>query len=72
MANPCSSDPSAGCDNSQLIAAINACCATTNANLTAINANLALIIAANAACCTQLNAKLDTVISLLQTVISNQ
>jgi hypothetical protein len=71
MPDPCLSDAGASCDNSQLIAAINTCCSTTNTNLTAINTSLGLIIAANASCCTEIKANQDTMISLLNQILAN-
>lgn len=67
MADYCATDPTAGCDNSQLLNAINACCATTNGNLTAENAILTSIDTKLGT----ISTKMDTVISLLQTIAAN-
>ena len=63
----CTTDPTQGCDNSELVAAIDACCAETNTNLESIDAKLALQLL----CCASTNTKLDEVIRLLGIIVDN-
>lgn len=67
----CSSNPTAGCDNSEIVAAINGCCDDTNTNLEAITAKLTTINQTQVDCCAMIETKFDSVISLL-TVIANK
>jgi len=60
----CTTDPTQGCDNSELVAAIDACCAETNTNLELIDAKLALQLL----CCASTNTKLDQVVNLLSII----
>lgn len=71
MADDCTSDFGSTCDNTELIAAINTCCSTQNANLTTIATKLETISTEHAECCTNILAKFDTMISLL-TEIANK
>lgn len=70
MADYCVSDPTAGCDNSQLLVAVTDCCETTNTNLENIYAKLTEMHATQVDCCTEMNANLARMIELL-TIISN-
>lgn len=64
----CKSDPSEGCDNSQLVTAIEECCASQGEKLDGINTKLTEIKEANAACCTLITDKQDEMIALLTTI----
>jgi len=70
MADNCTSDATQGCENSTLIASINACCSETNTNLEGINTKLTTINSTLSDCCTSINTKLDTVISLLTSILN--
>ncbi len=68
MAEYCSTDPTAGCDNSQLVNAINACCSTTNSNIMAGNTlSLSIGIKLDA-----IETKMDTMIGLLEDILAAQ
>ena len=67
----CTSDPTSGCDNSELIAAIESSNTATNALIEAGNVILADILAAYSECCVSLNSKLQEEINLL-TAINNK
>lgn len=64
----CTSDPTQGCDNSEIVAAIESCCVETNANLSAISDKLTTINSTILACNTETQAKLTSIISLLTTI----
>ena len=64
----CTSDPTAGCDNSEIVAAIATASATADALLLAGNALLTEIKVANAACCVEINGNLQTEIDLLAAI----
>lgn len=64
----CNSDPTEGCENSAIVAAINACCSTQSALLTSMNTKLTTINTSINTCCETTNAKFDTMISLLTTI----
>ena len=62
----CNSDPTDGCtQESQIVAAINVCCATQTAQLVAQNVTLTEIKTATEECCTEMNANLSQMVSLL-------
>lgn len=67
----CTSDPTSGCDNSELIAAIESANAETTALIEAGNVILGNILTAYSECCTSLNSKLQKEIDLL-TAINNK
>ena len=64
----CSSDPTSGCDNSEIVAAIDAQTTTLAALITAGNTTLTDIKTANADCCESINAKLQQEIDLLTNI----
>jgi len=66
----CVSDAYGSADNSEIVAAINACCATEHADLQEISTKLSTISTEHAECCASILAKFDTAIGLL-TIISN-
>lgn len=67
----CTSDPTAGCDNSEIVAAIGECCAETNTNLEAGNTAIGELKTSFDAYNTAIETKLDSMITLL-TVIANK
>jgi len=69
MAQPCSSNPTSGCDNSALLAKINTCCSEQHTDSVAILAKLELIRAGNVTCCNSITTKLDTIAGLLQEIV---
>lgn len=64
----CSSDPTAGCDNSQLVTAISNCCDTHSGKLDSIITKLGEIKTVQEECCTQINANLATMNGLLSSI----
>jgi len=64
----CTSDPTAGCDNSEIVAAIAAASTSADALALAGNVILADILAAVNACCVETNANLTTEIELLTAI----
>jgi len=64
----CTSDPTAGCDNSEIVAAIASASASANALALAGNVLLGEIKVANAACCVEINGNLETEIALLTAI----
>lgn len=72
MSQPCSSDPTAGCDNSQLIDKISVCCDTTNSNLSSIDTKLSNIYTEQTECCSQIVTKLGNIESLLTQILAKQ
>jgi hypothetical protein len=64
----CTSDPTSGCDNSELIAAIESANAETNALILAGNVILGNILTTYSECCTSLNSKLQEEIDLLKAI----
>lgn len=71
MANNCSSDPSAGCDNSAIVAAINSCCSSQSTDLSSLAAKLDTINTTLSNCCEQIDTKNTEIIRLL-TIIANK
>lgn len=71
MTRNCTSDPTAGCESSTLIAKINDCCDETNENLSDILAKLTEINTNLTNCCTTINNNLATISNLLTTINSN-
>ena len=69
--NGCNSDPSEGCDNSQLIVTLNNNSSEQVDKLDAINSKLTDINTAIVNCCNTIGSKLDTMNSHLL-VISNK
>lgn len=67
----CSSDPTAGCENSAIVAAVSSCCNSQSTILSSIDTKLSTINTAITNCCTTIGAKQDTMISLL-TIIANK
>ena len=67
----CTSDPTSGCDNSEIVGAIENCCSQTNTNLTSIISKLTAINTQQTDCCASITSKLDTVIDLLS-IIANK
>lgn len=64
----CNSDPTGGCENSSVVAAISSCCATQTPLLTSMDAKLATIKTSIDECCTLTNTKFDRMIELLTTI----
>ncbi len=64
----CTSDPTSGCDNSEIVAAIESCCADTNTNLEAISAKLTTINATLVSNNTAVQLKLTQIVNLLTTI----
>lgn len=64
----CTSDPTSGCDNSEIVAAIDQQTTTLGGLLTAGNVLLTAIKVANASCCESINEKLQTEIDLLSAI----
>ena len=67
----CSSDPTEGCENSAIVAAINSCCSGQSAILSNINTGIATVNTSITNCCNTLSAKHDQIIALL-TIIANK
>jgi len=70
MAN-CSSDPTAGCDNSAIVAAINSCCSSQSTILNSIATKLDTVNTTLANCCEQIDDKNTEIIRLLG-IIANK
>ena len=64
----CTSDPTQGCDNSEIVAAVESCCTETNTNLVNITNKLTTINSTLVANNTALQAKLTTIVELLTTI----
>jgi hypothetical protein len=64
----CTSDPTAGCDNSEIVTAIAAASASADALALAGNVILAEIKAASDACCIEINTNLKAEIALLEAI----
>jgi len=64
----CTSDPTAGCDNNEIVAAIDAQTTTIAALITTGNATMASILASIEACCVETNANLAEEVSLLTAI----
>lgn len=71
MATNCSSDPTAGCDNSSIVAAINSCCSSQSSILSEVSAKLTTINTTLTNCCEQIDTKNTRIIELL-TIIANK
>lgn len=68
MSNPCTSDPTSGCDDSAVIAAVNESNTVIIGELEDQDTKLDEIKASMDACCTLLSRKLDTIINLVNIV----
>lgn len=64
----CSSDPTSGCSNDEIVAEISSCCEETNTNLTSIAAKLEAINTTQVSCCESITSKMDTIIGHLATI----
>lgn len=71
MSQNCSSDPTAGCENSAIVAAINACCSNQLSILSSIDTKLTTVNTSIVDCCENISTKNDRIIELL-TVIANK
>lgn len=64
----CTSDPTQGCENSEIVAAIESCCTETNTNLSSISDKLTTINSTLVANNTAVQEKLTTIVELLTTI----
>ena len=67
----CNSDPTAGCENSAIVAAINSCCSSQSAILTDIKTGIDTINTTISSCCASVSSKQDRMIELLE-IIANK
>lgn len=67
----CSSDPTAGCDNSAIVAAINSCCSSQSSILNTLSTKLTTINTTFENCCDNIDTKNTEIIRLL-TIIANK
>jgi len=70
MLGNCSSDPTAGCDNSAIVAAINSCCSSQSSILNTIATNLSTANTTLSTCCAQIDAKNTEIIRLLTLIVN--
>ena len=64
----CTSDPTQGCENSEMVAAIESCCVETNGNLSSISDKLTVINSTILSCHTETMGKLTQIVNLLTTI----
>lgn len=64
----CVSDAYGSADNSEIVAAINACCAIQHADSVNILTELQNLSTEHAECCDEINANLTTIGNLLSTI----